>query len=115
MYGISGTGNADRQGTGGYSLAGQIWSRRAMAKRNGYYGKEREYFIYGIQDENGNILVPGAYRNRVSVEKANLIFDEMMEFAKYAFNKSHAAAYALVAYQTATGLSGIIRSHTWQH
>lgn len=86
----------------GYSLGRADLVRRAMAKKKtDIMEKEREYFIYGIQDENGNILVPGAYRNGVSVEKANLIFDEMMEFAKYAFNKSHAAAYALVAYQTA--------------
>jgi len=86
----------------GYSLGRSDLVRRAMAKKKtDIMEKERQYFIYGIQDENGNIIVPGAYRNGVSIEKANKIFDEMMEFAKYAFNKSHAAAYALVAYQTA--------------
>ncbi|HHY82277.1 MAG TPA: DNA polymerase III subunit alpha [Clostridiales bacterium] len=86
----------------GYSLGRSDLVRRAMAKKKtDIMEKERQYFIYGIQDEDGNVIVPGAYRNGVSIEKANKIFDEMMEFAKYAFNKSHAAAYALVAYQTA--------------
>ncbi|MGI6140247.1 MAG: DNA polymerase III subunit alpha [Caldicoprobacterales bacterium] len=86
----------------GYSLGRSDLVRRAMSKKNAeVMQKERKNFIYGIQDENGNIVVPGACRNGVSVEKANQIFDEMMEFAKYAFNKSHAAAYALIAYQTA--------------
>mgnify|MGYP002512556755 CR=1 FL=1 len=52
-------------------------------------------------DENGNVVVPGCVRNGIDEESANKIFDEMAEFAKYAFNKSHAAAYAVVAYQTA--------------
>jgi len=63
--------------------------------------KERKNFIYGIEDENGNIITPGALRNGVDEKTANIIFDEMMEFANYAFNKSHAAAYAVIAYQTA--------------
>ena len=63
--------------------------------------KEREYFINGQTDENGNVIIPGCVRNGISKEDANKIFDEMAEFAKYAFNKSHAAAYAVVAYQTA--------------
>jgi DNA polymerase-3 subunit alpha len=86
----------------GYSLGRSDLVRRAMAKKKTeVMKKEREYFIHGILDEAGNLAVPGALRNGVSEEKANRIFDEMMEFAKYAFNKSHAAAYALVAYQTA--------------
>ncbi|MGI6527710.1 MAG: DNA polymerase III subunit alpha [Caldicoprobacterales bacterium] len=86
----------------GYSLGRADLVRRAMSKKKTeVMEQEREYFIYGIQDEDGSIKVPGAYRNGVTVEKANQIFDEMMEFAKYAFNKSHAAAYALIAYQTA--------------
>ncbi len=90
------------QGLGGYSLGRADLVRRAMSKKKtDVMEQERKYFVYGTQDENGNIVVPGAHRNGVSVEKANEIFDEMMEFAKYAFNKSHAAAYALVAYQTA--------------
>ena len=63
--------------------------------------KEREVFIYGQTDENGNIEVPGCIRNGIDEKSANKIFDEMSEFAKYAFNKSHAACYAVVSYQTA--------------
>ena len=63
--------------------------------------KEREYFIHGQEDENGNIIIPGCVRNGIDEESANKIFDEMAEFAKYAFNKSHAAAYAVVSYRTA--------------
>ncbi len=63
--------------------------------------KEREIFIHGQVDENGNIVVPGCVRNGIDAESANKIFDEMVEFAKYAFNKSHAAAYAVVSYRTA--------------
>lgn len=55
----------------------------------------------GETDEKGNILVPGAIRNGVDEISANKIFDEMAEFAKYAFNKSHAAAYSMLSYQTA--------------
>lgn len=63
--------------------------------------KEREVFINGQVDENGNVIVPGCVRNGIDAESANKIFDEMAEFAKYAFNKSHAACYAVVAYRTA--------------
>ena len=63
--------------------------------------KEREVFINGQTDEDGNIIVPGCVRNGIDKESANKIFDEMAEFAKYAFNKSHAACYAVVAYRTA--------------
>ncbi len=63
--------------------------------------KEREIFINGQVDENGNIIVPGCVRNGIDSDSANKIFDEMAEFAKYAFNKSHAACYAVIAYQTA--------------
>ena len=63
--------------------------------------KEREVFINGQVDENGNVIVPGCVRNGIDSESANKIFDEMAEFAKYAFNKSHAACYAVVAYRTA--------------
>ena len=59
--------------------------------------KEREYFVYGNKDMG----VPGCIENGISEEIANKIFDEMTDFASYAFNKSHAAAYAVVAYQTA--------------
>ena len=63
--------------------------------------KEREIFIHGQTDEKGNIIVPGCVRNGIDEESANKIFDEMAEFAKYAFNKSHAACYAVVSYRTA--------------
>ena len=63
--------------------------------------KEREIFINGQVDENGNVIVPGCVRNGIDSDSANKIFDEMAEFAKYAFNKSHAACYAVIAYQTA--------------
>ncbi len=63
--------------------------------------KEREIFIHGQVDEDGNIVVPGCVRNGIDEKSANKIFDEMAEFAKYAFNKSHAACYSVVAYRTA--------------
>ena len=63
--------------------------------------KEREYFIHGQTDENGNVIIKGCIRNGIDEASANKIFDEMAEFAKYAFNKSHAAAYAVVSYRTA--------------
>ncbi len=63
--------------------------------------EERKNFIYGIEDKNGNVLVPGCVRNGIDEASANKIYDEMAEFAKYAFNKSHAACYAVVAYRTA--------------
>ena len=63
--------------------------------------KEREYFIHGQTDEEGNVIIPGCVRNGIDEKSADKIFDEMAEFAKYAFNKSHAAAYAVVSYRTA--------------
>ena len=87
-------------------LAGYSWGRsdlvrRAMAKKKPeVMEKERAYFVDGIV-EDGQVKVPGAVRNGVSRKVANRIFDEMMDFASYAFNKSHAAAYAVVAYRTA--------------
>ena len=63
--------------------------------------KEREIFIHGQVDKEGNIIVPGCVRNGIDEQSANKIFDEMAEFAKYAFNKSHAACYAVIAYRTA--------------
>lgn len=86
----------------GYSLGRSDLVRRAMAKKDiKVMEEERHNFIYGVEDEEGNVIIPGALRKGISEEQANKIFDEMMEFAKYAFNKSHAAAYALIAYQTA--------------
>ncbi|MGL4773161.1 MAG: DNA polymerase III subunit alpha [Clostridium sp.] len=87
---------------GGYSLGRSDLVRRAMSKKkHKVMEEERKNFIYGIQDENGNVEVEGCLRNGVSEEAANKIFDSMMDFASYAFNKSHAAAYAIVGYQTA--------------
>jgi len=86
----------------GYSMGRADLVRRAMAKKKAdIMIKERENFIYGITDEKGNVIVKGAIRNGVDEATANKIFDEMMDFASYAFNKSHAAAYAVIAYQTA--------------
>ena len=82
----------------GYSLGRSDLVRRAMSKKKAdVMMKEREYFIFG----NEEMGVPGCINNGISEEIANKIFDEMTDFAKYAFNKSHAAAYAVVAYQTA--------------
>ena len=82
----------------GYSLGRSDLVRRAMSKKKAdVMMKEREYFIHG----NAEMGVPGCVVKGISEETANKIFDEMTDFAKYAFNKSHAAAYAVVAYQTA--------------
>ena len=86
----------------GYSLGRADLVRRAMGKKKlDVMAKEREIFIHGQVDEDGNIIVPGCVRNGIDEKSANTIFDEMAEFAKYAFNKSHAAAYAVVSYRTA--------------
>lgn len=87
---------------GGYSYGRSDLVRRAMSKKkHDVMQKERKNFVYGITDEDGAVLVKGAVRNGVDEETANRIFDQMTDFASYAFNKSHAAAYAVVAYQTA--------------
>ena len=86
----------------GYSLGRADLVRRAMGKKKlDVMEKERAVFINGQVDENGNVEVPGCVRNGIDAESANKIFDEMSEFAKYAFNKSHAAAYAVISYRTA--------------
>ena len=86
----------------GYSLGRADLVRRAMGKKKlDVIAKEREVFIHGQVDENGNVEVPGCVRNGIDEVSANKIFDEMAEFAKYAFNKSHAACYAVVSYRTA--------------
>lgn len=86
----------------GYSMGRSDLVRRAMSKKkHKVMEEERKNFIYGIEDEDGNIEVPGCLRNGISEEVANKIYDMMMDFASYAFNKSHAAAYAVVGYQTA--------------
>ena len=86
----------------GYSLGRADLVRRAMGKKKlDVMAKEREVFIHGQVDEDGNVVVPGCVRNGIDEASANKIFDEMAEFAKYAFNKSHAACYAVVSYRTA--------------
>lgn len=81
----------------GYSLGRSDLVRRAMSKKKlDVMEQEREVFIYGDND-----TIKGCVNNGITKEQANQIFDEMAEFAKYAFNKSHAAAYAVVGYQTA--------------
>ncbi|NRT78786.1 DNA polymerase III subunit alpha [Clostridium beijerinckii] len=85
----------------GYSMGRSDMVRRAMSKKkHKVMEEERKNFIHGIV-ENDEVIVPGCVRNGISEEIANKIFDSMMDFASYAFNKSHAAAYAVVGYQTA--------------
>lgn len=82
----------------GYTLGRSDLVRRAMSKKKAsVMEKERQNFVYGNEEEG----VPGCIANGISEQTANKIYDDMTDFAKYAFNKSHAAAYALVAYQTA--------------
>ncbi len=82
----------------GYTLGRSDLVRRAMSKKKAsVMERERKNFVYGNPEEG----VPGCISNGISEAVANRIFDEMTDFAKYAFNKSHAAAYAVVAYQTA--------------
>lgn len=86
----------------GYSLGRADIVRRAMSKKkHDVMQSEREVFIFGQKDEKGNIICKGAVNNGVSREAAEKIFDEMSAFSSYAFNKSHAAAYSFVSYQTA--------------
>jgi DNA polymerase-3 subunit alpha len=85
----------------GYSLGRSDIMRRAMSKKDQKAMEfERQVFIHGLE-ENGAVTVPGAVRNGIDEATANAIFDKIAVFAQYAFNKSHAAAYAVVAYQTA--------------
>ena len=82
----------------GYTLGRSDLVRRAMSKKKtAVMEKERQNFVYG-NDEEG---VKGCIRNGIDEKTANQIYDEMIDFAKYAFNKSHAACYAVVSYQTA--------------
>ena len=83
---------------GGFTLGRSDLLRRAMGKKKlDVMEKERQSFVYGNEAEG----VPGCIKNGISEQIANKIYDEMIDFAKYAFNKSHAAAYAVVSYQTA--------------
>ena len=87
---------------GGYSLGRSDLVRRAMSKKkHKVMEEERKNFIEGIVDEEGNVKVDGCIRRGISKEIGNKIFDSMMDFASYAFNKSHAAAYAVIGFQTA--------------
>jgi len=87
---------------GGFSMGRSDLVRRAMGKKKmDVMEQERKHFIYGKVNEKGEVEIPGAIRNGVDEETANKIYDEMIDFANYAFNKSHSAAYAVVAYETA--------------
>ncbi len=82
----------------GYTMGRSDMVRRAMSKKKtAVMEKERQNFVYGNKEEG----VPGCISNGIDEKVANKIYDEMIDFAKYAFNKSHAAAYAVVSYQTA--------------
>ena len=82
----------------GYTMGRSDLVRRAMSKKKtSVMEKERQNFVYGNQSEG----VKGCVNNGIDEKTANHIYDEMIDFAKYAFNKSHAAAYAVVSYQTA--------------
>ena len=82
----------------GYTMGRSDLVRRAMSKKKtAVMEKERQNFVYGNPEEN----VKGCIANGIDEKTANHIYDEMIDFAKYAFNKSHAACYAVVAYQTA--------------
>ncbi len=83
---------------GGYTMGRADKVRKAMSKKDqSVMETERRNFVYGNEQEN----VPGCLSKGMSESVANKIYDDMMDFAKYAFNKSHAASYAVVAYQTA--------------
>ncbi len=86
----------------GYSLGRADVVRRAMSKKkHDVMSREREVFLNGLRDDDGNVIVEGAAARGVHREAAEKIFAEMESFASYAFNKSHAVCYAVVAYQTA--------------
>lgn len=87
---------------GGYTYGRSDLVRRAMSKKKmDVMEEERSNFVYGRTDDAGNVLIEGCIRRGVPEEAGHRIFDEMVKFAEYAFNKSHAAAYAMVAFQTA--------------
>ena len=86
------------QKLGGYTMGRADLVRRAMSKKKQYVmEQERKNFVYGNEEEH----VPGCVAKGIPAEVASHIYDTMMDFAKYAFNKSHAACYAVVSYQTA--------------
>ncbi len=85
----------------GYSYGRSDLVRRAMSKKkHDVMMEEKEYFIHGKVAEDGTVEIPGWVRNGISVEAGEAIFADMASFAEYAFNKSHAAAYAVVAFET---------------
>ncbi len=87
---------------GGYSYGRSDLVRRAMSKKKmDVMEQERKFFIYGKEDAAGKVEIEGCLRKGVPEPVANAVFDDMIDFAKYAFNKSHAAGYAIIAYQTA--------------
>ena len=86
----------------GYSYGRADVVRRAMSKKKrDIMENERNIFINGLTDENGNIVIEGAVRRGIEEKTADAIFSDMISFASYGFNKSHTAAYGLIAYQTA--------------
>ena len=86
---------------GGYSYGRSDLVRRAMSKKKmDVMLEEKQYFIHGKTDDEGNVEIAGCVRNGIPEEAAEEIFNDMVSFAQYAFNKSHAAAYAVVAYET---------------
>lgn len=92
---------------GGYSYGRSDLVRRAMSKKKmDVMLQEKEYFINGKISEDGTVEIPGCVRNGVPREAAEEIFNQMISFAEYAFNKSHAAAYAVLAYET-----GYLKAH----
>ena len=92
---------------GGYSYGRSDLVRRAMSKKKmDVMLQEKEYFIHGKTDENGNVEIRGCVRSGIPEAAAEAIFNDMVSFAEYAFNKSHAAAYAVVAYET-----GYLKAH----
>ena len=92
---------------GGYSYGRSDLVRRAMGKKKmDVMLQEKEYFINGKLDDDGNVEIAGCIRNGVPEKTAEEIFNQMVSFAEYAFNKSHAAAYAVVAYET-----GYLKAH----
>lgn len=87
---------------GGYSYGRSDLVRRAMSKKKmAVMLEEKEYFINGKKAEDGSVEISGCVANGISKEAAETIFEDMVSFAQYAFNKSHAAAYAVVSYETA--------------
>ncbi len=86
----------------GYSYGRADVVRRAMSKKKrDVMESEREIFINGLKDDNGEYIINGAVKNGIDEKTADAVFSDMISFASYGFNKSHTAAYGLIAYQTA--------------